>query len=182
MRTGSARLRPMRRWRLVARSRSCPGGCHLTRSRSAHLDVRAFGEGGRYFLAFDVGDRKRRRPIGHLSHLHVVEGFCPHDRELFILLRTGCTADTDRPHNLALPFERNAALPRREVLKIAAKSNHRDGGASTVGRSRRNTPWQPLRRIVSRQTVQRMDICRRKVNALTELGEKWKGKKGIENW
>ena len=35
---------------------------------------------------------------------------------------------------------------------------------------------------MSRQTVQRMDICLRNVTALTEVGAKIKGKRGIENW
>jgi hypothetical protein len=47
-----------------------------------------------------------------------------------------------------------------------------DGGASAAGRSSSDIPWQPLMRIVSKQTAQRMDICQKNVNALTELGEK----------
>ena len=35
---------------------------------------------------------------------------------------------------------------------------------------------------MSRQTIQRMDVCRRNVDVLTELGEKRKWRKAIENW
>jgi hypothetical protein len=56
-----------------------------------------------------------------------------------------------------------------------------DGRASAVGRSNSDTLWQPLRRIVSKQTVQRMDICRRNVIALTGL-EEMRRKRGLENW
>jgi len=36
--------------------------------------------------------------------------------------------------------------------------------------------WQPLRKIVRRETVQRMDICQRNVRALTRLGKDERGK------
>ena len=64
-------------------------------------------------------------PVRHSCHLHVVEGLCTDNRKLLILLRTGCAADTDCSDNLAFPFEWNAALQRREILKIAAQRDHR---------------------------------------------------------
>lgn len=56
-----------------------------------------------------------------------------------------------------------------------------EGGTSAVFRSNSDTLWQPLKRIVSRQTIQRMDVCRRQEDALTEIGEK-KLRRAIENW
>jgi hypothetical protein len=47
-----------------------------------------------------------------------------------------------------------------------------DGEVSADGQSNSDTPWQPLMRIMSRQTVQRMDFCRYNVTALRELEEK----------
>jgi hypothetical protein len=55
-------------------------------------------------------------------------------------------------------------------------------GGSAVVRSKSDTPWQPLKRMMSRQTIQRMDVCRRNVDVLTALGEKRKWRRAIENW
>lgn len=69
----------------------------------------------------------------------------------------------------------------QEVGAVAKDSRIEDAPRERVGVMRYG-PWQPLRRIVSRQTIQRMDICRRNVNALAELGKNKKGRGDIENF
>ena len=55
-------------------------------------------------------------------------------------------------------------------------------GSSAVVRFKSETPWQPLKRMMSRHMVQRMNVCRRNRDALTALGKKRKWRKVIENW
>jgi hypothetical protein len=56
-----------------------------------------------------------------------------------------------------------------------------DGGSADV-RSKSETPWHPLKRMMSRHMVQRMDVCRRNRDALTALGKKRNWRRAFEYW
>ena len=73
--------------------------------------------------------------------------------------RSGCSTDRSRAFHY---------IHRARVMM--------DAGASALGHSSSDRPWQPLSRIARRQTGQRTDIRQRHVPALTSLGKDEKGR------